>query len=85
MIWKGLIKNSNTGARVDAGTVPTISFKLNGVANNLTGTASWVTGGVNDQPSVKVIFTPDAAGEWLLIVKPVTPFAGEEHFHFRVE
>jgi hypothetical protein len=85
IIWKGLIKNSDTGARVEAGTLPTISFKLEGVANPLVGTASWITGNTGDLPSLKVLFTPNAAGEWELIVKPVTPFTGEEHFHFRVE
>jgi hypothetical protein len=79
-----LIKNQVTGARVDTGTLPTVTTKNLSSMTTGTGTSEWVPGGSGDDPTARVYFTPSEAGLWEVEVRTSVPFVGIERFQVSV-
>jgi hypothetical protein len=79
-----LIINQITSARVDSGTLPTVTAKLLGSAVTVMGTSEWVTGGSGDDPTARVYFTPSEAGLWEVEVRTALPIVAIERFQVSV-
>ncbi len=79
-----LIVNQVTGARVDTGTLPTVTTKNLSSTTTGTGTSEWVPGGSGDDPTARVYFTPSEAGLWEVEVRTSVPYVGIEHFQVSV-
>lgn len=82
---KMLLVDAETQARIDSGTLPTVIVRHDISGSAVTGTPSFLTGGFDKEPTLKVVFTPDKSGRWVVAVKAGDPYNAEERFELRVE
>lgn len=83
LVLKILLSDHETNARIDSGTLPTVTVtNLDG--GTVVGTPTWLVGGVDDAPSLKATFIPDVAGFWTVRVVMGAPYNAQERFQFEV-